>query len=159
MRALHRSDPGPHAPAVGRIASTTCGHTMTPANTIVTVVALLAAGCAGGQRLNRYPPALGPAGVSISVGLDKHRVGGELLAVEDSTLLLITASRDAVSLVRIPERAIQDVRAVDGITRSWTAELRERWRLLARYPAGVTRELERRLLVAYEADSVRWVDS
>lgn len=76
---------------------------------------------------------------------------GELLAVEDSTLLLAVEG----SLHRVPLRAVVRGAAPRlGFTDRLEPGTRERLRLISRYPQGVSPDLERRLLQAYGREAV-----
>jgi hypothetical protein len=76
-------------------------------------------------------------------------VRGELLAVEDSALLVLREQR----LVRVPLRAISWARfphtnvLIDR--RNLLPEQRDRLRQLSRFPAGVSPDVMARLLVAH----------
>jgi hypothetical protein len=117
-------------------------------------LALLLAACSIGPTTKSYPPANGPAGATVTVELhDDRAIGGELLAVEDSSLLLVEKRQ----LIRL---GIASVRVLKGPRlstsgRELSERVRERLRLISRYPQGVSPELEARLLHAYGASAVR----
>lgn len=116
--------------------------------------ALLLAACAVGTSAGGYEPAKGPAGATIALELAGQReVAGELLAVEDSALLL----RQERELVRVPLRLIVSGKApkVSFTGQLPAGETRERLRLISRYPQGVSAALEARLLEAYGQSDVR----
>jgi small nuclear ribonucleoprotein (snRNP)-like protein len=117
------------------------------------IVALLLAACMVGTSGREYAPARGPAGITVSLELAGDRlVRGELLAVEDSTLLVLQEEE----LVRVTLAAIHSGKApkISFTGATLTPRTRERLRLVSRYPQGVPAELEERLLQAYGADSV-----
>ena len=94
----------------------------------------------------------GPAGAAVTLNLPGDRkVGGELLAVEDSTLLLLEERQ----LVRVDIAAIKSLRGPSISTRILSDEMRGRLRLISRYPQGVPPELEAALLQAYGGTEVR----
>lgn len=114
--------------------------------------ALLLAACYVGSSAKRYAPAQGPAGAAVTLNLPGDRkVGGELLAVEDSTLLLLEERQ----LVRVDIAAIKSLRGPSISTRILSDEMRGRLRLISRYPQGVPPELEAALLQAYGGTQVR----
>ena len=84
-------------------------------------------------------------------GRPKVRFAGELLAVRDSTLLLLR--EDDEHVVEVPIRAIryasfqQHGTLIDG--GNIERRDREKLRLMSRFPGGVSPELEARLLEAY----------
>jgi hypothetical protein len=113
---------------------------------------LLVAGCSVGTSARGYAPAKGPAGAILELRLtDKTRMTAELLAVEDSSFLLL---HDA-QVTRVP---LSQVQSGHGPKVSFSEELgtrtRERLRLISRYPQGVSAELEGRLLQAYGQTAV-----
>ena len=113
---------------------------------------LLLGACYVGPSLKRYAPAHAPAGATVALGLPEDRkVGGELLAVKDSTLLLLEERQ----LVRVDIAAIRSLRGPSISTRVMGDAARERLRLISRYPQGVSPDLEASLLQAYGADAVR----
>ena len=112
------------------------------------VALLLLAGCAVGSKAKNYAPAQGPAGATLELELAGERaLTGELLAVTDSSLLVQSDSR----LHRVRWSLIDSGKA-PKISFSGPApkpEVRERLRLISRYPQGVSPELQSRLLQAY----------
>jgi hypothetical protein len=120
------------------------------------LLALLSAvvGCSVGTTARSYQPAKGPAGAAVTLELTEHRsLGGELLAVEDTTLLLVGNDQ----LIRVDVTSIRKLKgpklSVSGP--NLIGPTRERLRLISRYPQGVSPELEARLLGAYGRSSVR----
>jgi hypothetical protein len=115
---------------------------------------LLLTACTVGTTGRNYAPAKGPAGASVTLGLSGNReIGGELLAVEGAGLLLLENRQ----LIRVDFGAIKSLRVPKISTRDLDQTMRERLRLISRYPQGVSPELEERLLQAYGAASVREV--
>lgn len=111
-------------------------------------------GCTIGTTSTSYQPAKGPAGAGIDLELKGGRkLHGELLAVEADRLLVLEATG---RLVRVAMTALERTR-VPKLNHSgpdFPAEVRERLRLISRYPQGVTGELEGRLLQAYSQSVV-----
>lgn len=108
---------------------------------------LALAACMVGTHARNYGPARGPAGAMVNLRMvDKSRTAGELLAVEDSALLLLSDSQ----LVRVPLSQVSSGSApkvsFDGRLRG---DRRERLRLISRYPQGVSPGLEQQLRHAY----------
>lgn len=113
------------------------------------------AACSVGPRPDKFPPAREPAGATIQLRLrDKRVVTGELLAVQDSGLLV----RDSSRILLVPNRAVQNGSLVAGGAAAFrgrpVGDTRERLRLLSRYPSGVSSDLLTSLLAAYGRDSV-----
>jgi hypothetical protein len=113
------------------------------------------AACSIGPKVEGYQPAQGPAGAEVTIALtDDRTVGGELLAVEDTTFLLVSGRE----LVRIGMGGVRTLKAPRfSASRQLlvTAPARERLQRISRYPQGVSPELEARLLEAYGLSDVR----
>jgi len=114
-------------------------------------VVLLLAACYIGPGIDTFAPARGPRGVAAEVRLRDRggEVKGELLAVEDSALLVLREQR----IVRVPLHAISWARfpqtnvLIDR--RNLLPAQRDRLRQLSRFPAGVSPDVMARLLVAH----------
>ncbi len=121
------------------------------------IVALLfLAACMVGTTGRSYAPARGPAGAMVQLELGgKREVGGELLAVEEATLLILQEQQ----LTRVPLVLIESGKAprITFVGGTMSADTRERLRLVSRYPQGISPELEARLLQAYGASGVRQI--
>lgn len=116
---------------------------------------LLVAACTIGTHAKNYAPAKGPAGAMVNLQLtDRTRITGELLAVEQTALLILRDSQ----LVRIE---LSRVRTGSAPKLSFNGQLRgdsrDRLRLISRYPQGVSPELEGQLARAYGQGGVRTV--
>jgi hypothetical protein len=114
--------------------------------------------CSVGPRPEKFPPAREPAGATIQLRLRGKRVmTGELLAVQDSGLLV----RDSSRILLVPNQAVLSGSLLAGGAGSFAGKpsggTRERLRLLSRYPSGVTGDLLAGLLAAYGRDSVETV--
>jgi hypothetical protein len=127
---------------------------------LVGVLAIsVVAACSVGPRLAKVKPAHEPAGATLELRIHFGRgtqfVVGELLAVQDSGLLV----RDSTRIVFVPNRAVlhgETVSSGGGVAfaRKPSGAMRERLRLLSRYPGGVSADLLSKLLAAYGRDSV-----
>lgn len=129
---------------------------MRPLLGVLIVVVLVA--CSVGPRPEQFPAAREPAGATIQLRLrGKRVVTGELLAVQDSGLLV----RDLTRILHVPNAVVRSGSLVTGGGAAFAGKpvggTRERLRLLSRYPSGVTDELLARLLAAYGRDSVETV--
>jgi hypothetical protein len=117
------------------------------------MLALALAACSIGTRVEREPVAVGPAGTRIEVELETREIAGELLEVQDTAVLLLS---DANRIILVPLDAIRTMNVVGVIQhfirrgRIPTPAQRDRLRLFARYPQGLTSELRDRLLRAYD---------
>lgn len=112
------------------------------------------AGCSVGTRAKNYAPAKGPAGATVQLELTGNRaLAGELLAVEDSSLLVLSQRQ----LMRVGLPLIQSGKApkLSFTGAALKGEARERLRLISRYPQGVSPDLETRLLQAYGQTGVQ----
>lgn len=121
--------------------------------------ALLCAGCYHGPSIYSFEPVQRPNGVDADLRLEKKRVRGELLEVQDTALIVLT---DSARVVSVPLRVIQagtfdklGTLIIEGLEpQSAVATLRP----FSRFPAGLTPELRTRLLAVYgqtEAQVVR----
>lgn len=125
-------------------------------------------GCMVGQKVSSFSPARGAQGVRVDIqkGMGSWISGAELLAIQDTALLVLRVHRRPVSqervawadqqVVLVPLRIIQTARFAqmgistlveDGRFRSMSG--REQVRLVSRYPQGVGPELLSALLAAY----------
>jgi hypothetical protein len=121
---------------------------------LYTLALLLPAACSVGTTGKNYAPGKSPAGASVMLELSGGRrtLSGELLAVEDSSLVVQSGGQ----LHRIPLRLIQSGKApkLSFSGAGLKPPDREQLRLISRYPQGVSPELERRLLEAYGQTAV-----
>lgn len=113
-------------------------------------------GCMVGQKVSSFSPARGPQGVRVDIerGMRSWISGAELLAIQDTALLVLRVHVRPVVLV--PLRIIRTASFAqmgsstlveDGRFRSMSG--REKVRLVSRYPQGVGPELLSALLAAY----------
>jgi hypothetical protein len=117
---------------------------------------LLIAGCMVGGNVKKYQPAQGPAGATVELRMvDKSFIRGELLAIEDSSLVVL---RDSV-LNRVALSSVKEGRApsLSFAGSRLSSTQRDRLRLISRFPQGISAELEPRLLSAYGQSSIQSV--
>jgi hypothetical protein len=119
---------------------------------IVSVTVLGFMGCAVGPTTRDFGPAAGPQGIAADLRVKwgpKGRLQGELLEVQDTALVLLSANR--VTLV--PIRGIQAGRFSRRGTLIEAGRVSQRslarLRTVSRFPAGLTPEVRTRLLAAY----------
>lgn len=124
---------------------------------LVSILGFACAACVVGQHLDSFEPANGPAGGTVTLTTKVKPIGymGELLAVEDSALLLVRND----TLMRVPSSLIRSIDApYGGGSGKLDKHQREKLRLISRYPKGVTPDLEQRLLAAYHQPGVKVVE-
>jgi len=111
---------------------------------------LLFAACYHGPSIYKFGPVQGPEGVDTDLHLQKTRVRGELLEVQDTALIVLT---DSNKVVLVPVSGIEagifdklGQLLEEGVfPQSAVAKLRP----FSRFPTGLTPELRARLLAAY----------
>jgi hypothetical protein len=131
------------------------------------VLGAVAGACYTGAAPERHAPALTPRGHTVTLRLARtaaaraggNRLGGELLAVTDTALLVLQEPR----MLLVPWRAIESVEVprteyVLFGRRTPPGDALQQWRLLSRYPQGVSAPLLARLLAASRQDSLAVVD-
>lgn len=122
-------------------------------------------GCTVGPNVNKLQPALTGQGVSIAVvpvetpdGENYGRISAELLAVRDDALLLRAGLITLVSYSSIASAEVEELERLNfGDQRPPTEEQRQGLRLLSRYPQGVSDDLLRRLLDAYDQNELHTI--
>lgn len=125
---------------------------------LAVIVVSAALACSVGTKAKNFPPAREPAGATVQIryGRASLRLAGELLAVQEEGLLGRTGDRVWLApnpLLRRGEVATRGMRAsFSGRLRGST---RERFRLLSRFPQGVTPDVLQQVLAAYGQDSVQ----
>jgi hypothetical protein len=120
-------------------------------STLISAAVVLLAACYHGPSIRNFEPANAPDGIAADLRLRKARIHGELLAVEDSALIVLT---DQDRIVMAPLDSIRqgifgDLGEVLGESGDIHRNRRERLRLLSRFPGGLTPEIRTRLLAAY----------
>ena len=119
---------------------------MRPTLAVMAAAALAAAACIVGPALENFPPAQSPHGISLDLRLENGRVQGELLEVRDSAYVILHAGRVTLVPYRRVRVALMPAGTVDALNTAPTPAIRERLRLLSRFPQGLTPEIEQRLL-------------
>jgi len=120
--------------------------------------ALLLAACYHGPSIYKFDPVQRPTGIDADLRLEKTRVTGELLEVQDTTLILLTDSRKVVS---VPVQGIRSG-AFDrlGVMIGEGLDLQPALttlRSFSRFPFGLTPALRGRLLAIYGQTEVEVV--
>jgi len=124
---------------------------------LAVIVISAALACSVGTKAKNFPPAREPAGATVQIhyGRASLRLAGELLAVQEDGLLGRTG--DTVWLAPNPVLR-RGVIMTRGMRAAFSGRLegstRERFRLLSRFPQGVTSAVLRQVLTAYGRDSV-----
>ena len=120
-------------------------------SSIVLTVAVVA-GCGVGPTTRNFAPATGPQGIAADLRVKwgpSGRVQGEVLEVQDSALMILSANR----LVLVPIRVIQFGRFTRRGTLIENGEANRRTldelRRVSRFPDGLRPEIKARLLAAY----------
>jgi len=121
---------------------------------MVTAALLTVGACMIGPRTGNFAPATGPQGIAADLRLGEEgraetRVQGELLEMQDTALVLLSADR----VVYVPIGAIEwgkfqrrGVLIAQGEMRKGTGP----WlKAVSRFPAGMSPEIRTRLLAAY----------
>lgn len=119
---------------------------------IVPMVVLGFMGCAVGPTTRSFGPAAGPQGIAADLRVKWGRTGrlqGELLEVQDTALVLLSANRVTLVPIRVILMGRFSRRGTlveDGRASQKTLS---RLRTVSRFPAGLTPEIRARLLAAY----------
>jgi len=117
---------------------------------------LLPSGCMIGPSIHSARQARNPTGVRSVLTLAKHTIDGELIALEDDAVVIL--SREELFLV--PFRLMQSGRFSGSGTPRVTSGRRpdkdglERLRQFSRYPHGLSEEVLQRLLDEYDQDEL-----
>ena len=119
---------------------------------------VMASGCVTGPRVERLVPATTPAGARVEMKLGHRATGaelleGELLEVRDTAVVVLAPGR---RVTLIGYAAVIKARCPDlpgGLEfGEWiqpAEEVRERLRLVSRFPGGLTPQLFEQLLQGY----------
>ncbi len=121
--------------------------------------ALLLAACYHGPSIYAFDPVHRPTGVDADLRLEKKRVSGELLEVQDTTTLIVLT--DSGKVVSVPVQGIRSG-AFDklGVMIGEGIDLQPALttlRSFSRFPFGLTPELRARLLATYGQTEVEVV--
>lgn len=127
---------------------------------IVLLAATVAQACSYGMTTARFGPASSPRGVSTRITTSSLELRGELIEVQESGLLILTASRGSEKaptqerLLRlVPYSAIRSTKFEQlgsgykvSDEQPPPAAVRERLRRVSRFPYGLAPELLKQLL-------------
>lgn len=127
------------------------------------IAACAALSCSTGTTVKQFAPARNPGGITLDLRLRvtgaRHRFLAELVAVEDTTLIVC----DGNAVILVPLRVVRSgTTPAEGTgiaigSGALAKSTRQRLTLLARYPQGLSPDMLRRLLAAYRQDSVEVV--
>jgi len=123
------------------------------ARAAILLLALLSA-CHVGRSVTRFAPARSPAGARVDVRLMSQRLlVGELLAVDDTSLLVLSAASNPaitrVAIAQIHQADLEELGVIVARGRFITLGRRRLAINLGRYPQGMTPELLASLLATY----------
>jgi hypothetical protein len=132
------------------------------------LAALLCAGCTlnSAPELADFPTAFGPEGVSLRVSVPDAEYSGELLETRPDAFLILTTARSwkvsgetrqaTEAVVRLLSHSrIEAIRSARGSGKGvpkWVPgdpKSRERFRMVSRFPQGLSPELLQQLLKMY----------
>jgi hypothetical protein len=111
-----------------------------------------------GPRLDRYPVAVRPEGVTVAASGRQGSIQGELLEVRDTAMVLLVTpvGGGAARVVLLPYAAIREARLLDMDKKDMlrdgqppAASQSQRFRRLSRFPQGLSEALLRQLLDAH----------
>ena len=127
--------------------------------------------CHVGPQIKDLDLANNPEGATVEVqvlpadGQDKLKFQGELLEIRDDGIVFSAASADDAEdeLVFVAWSRATRVRATEfggyraevGRSLEWNAETKERFRLISRFPQGISPEIMDRLLAAHRQEELR----
>jgi hypothetical protein len=133
---------------------------------VSSLVAGTIAGCSYGQKISDFPSATGPEGATVRVAVPGGGYLGQLIETRADAILILSSARlqyksgetlqELETRVRlVPYNRIESVQfqrgsKIDGP--KWSpadAASRERFRLLSRFPQGLTPDLLQQLLKMY----------
>jgi hypothetical protein len=144
-------------------------------NSVIRVCLSLAAvslsACHVGPQIKDLDLANNPEGATVEVevslagGQDKLKFEGELLEIRDDGIVFSGASaKDAEdvlifvawnSAARVRATEFGGYRAEVGRSLEWSADTKERFRLISRFPQGITPEIMDGLLAAHRQEQLR----
>jgi len=118
---------------------------------IAAVLAVLNNACSVGMTTTKYPPALGPKGVTVHVQTAQGQLSGELIEVRDSGIVMADQKLRFLPYSEILSSDVEKTSTPFSIANRTAPKpvVREHLRLLSRFPYGLTSELTQQLLSAY----------
>ena len=140
--------------------------------TVMVLLGCLASACTIGMSTSEFKPARSPQGIASKVSTATAQFTGELIEVREAALVLLADEAGAGAsggrqqqLRLIPFAAIKKADFDQRGSDFWLADgkrpsplLRERLRLLSRFPYGLSPAVERDLLKAHGQDGFAGVD-
>lgn len=105
--------------------------------------------CFHGPTPERFQPAQGPKGIEVHLALSRDRVRGELLAFQDTALIVLRDNQILLVPLGSIRSGVFKQRGTLIENGRISQQERTRIRLMSRFPAGLTPELRARLLTAY----------
>ena len=127
--------------------------------------------CHVGPQIKDLDLANNPEGATVEVevsltdGQDKLKFEGELLEIRDDGIVFSGASAEDAedllifvawkSAVRVRATEFGGYRAEVGRSLEWSADTKERFRLISRFPQGITPEIMDGLLAAHRQEQLR----
>jgi hypothetical protein len=144
-------------------------------NSVISIGLSLAAislsACHVGPQIKDLDLANNPEGATVEVqvlpadGQDKLKFEGELLEIRDDGIIFSGASADDADdeLVFVAWSRAARVRATEfggyraeiGRSLEWSTETKERFRLISRFPQGISPEIMESLLAAHRQEKLR----
>jgi len=123
---------------------------------LIGAVATSAVACSLGTRARDYAPAQHAAGLRVTViTIMPQPLSGELLAVDDSSVVLVSESRVwRVAWAYTRRIQVRDGPLVYANERPPRDNQLEGLRLRSRYPQGMDSDLEARVLAAYGQETI-----
>jgi hypothetical protein len=134
-------------------------------------VAVSMSACHVGPQIKDLDLAQNPDGATVEVrllaseGRDKLKFEGELLEIRNDGIIISGAaandSADEVIFVawsraaRVKAIQFGGYSAATGRSLEWTSETKERFRLISRFPQGISSEIMDSLLVAHRQEQLR----
>jgi hypothetical protein len=113
---------------------------------IASVACVLLAGCTFGTTARETRLAVAPRGAEVTLATQGGRVTGELLAVQDSTLVVLSGG----VVTSVPFGIIRSGNVeVAGAVATWSPEKLAAMRQVSRFPQGMNAELLQRVLARY----------
>jgi hypothetical protein len=119
---------------------------------VVLLLGLALAACSVGTSVGSFDPAHTPQGVRAEIKAGAATLTGELLEVTETGLLVLRTGR---RLVLVPYTLVDQAQFLGaqccglGARRPPLPEVKQKLRLMSRFPQGLTAELRQRLLAAH----------
>ena len=142
----------------------------------IVLLASATSGCAFGMTADKFVPGRGPEGIRSEVTTSSARFDGELIAVRDDALLLLASVAAPGGGTPAPPNASRMVRLIPFTAivsaqfhqlgprfqirrgRAPSGRVKERLRLVSRFPHGMSPAIEADLLKAYGQSAPAGVD-